>query len=316
MKTTSFFIIFIFLLVFKIANLSAQDKINAEIVKVGKTEGTLVMPISSKSVPVVLVIAGSGPTDRNGNSIAGVYARPYRLLAEDLAKNGISTLRYDKRGVGKSIEEGMKEEDLLFEHYIEDAMAWVEFLGNDKRFSEVIILGHSEGSLIGMVAAQSGKVSKYISLAGAGRPIDEVILQQLKDQKQPENIIADIASVFGLLKEGKTVENVNPMYMNLFRPSVQPYMISWLGYNPQLEIKKLNKPVLIAQGGTDIQVPESEVLLLKGAQPKAQYLLVPKMNHVLKEADSDRVANLETYTKTDLPLAEGLVIGLVKFIKK
>lgn len=316
MKTTLLIIILSLILGFLVGNLFAQEKMkNEEIIKTEKTEGTLLVPKTKKVIPVVLIIAGSGPTDRNGNSMAGISAQPYQLLAEGLAKNDIASLRYDKRGVGKSVIEGMKEDSLRFDDYINDAIAWVELLSKDKRFSKVVILGHSEGSLIGMVAAQSSKVHSYISLAGAGRRIDEVIVQQLKDQKQPENIIKEITDMFEVLKEGKKIENPNPMYFSLFRPSVQPYMISWLKYNPQAEIKKLTKPILIVQGNTDIQVAESESLLLKNANPKATYLLVEKMNHVLKSSTLDRTENIATYSKADLPLADGLVSGLVKFIK-
>ncbi|MCU0390939.1 MAG: lysophospholipase [Thermoflexibacter sp.] len=311
MKTT-FLIIFLGFILQTYAFSQSKE----ETVSVNKIEGTLLTPEPKKTVPVVLIIAGSGPTDRNGNSIAGVTAQPYKLLAEEFAKNEIATLRYDKRGVAKSVTAGMKEDSLRFEHYIDDAVAWVNFLSKDKRFSSVTILGHSEGSLIGMVAAQKSKTSKFISLAGAGRPINEVILQQLKDQKQPENIITDIENLFNQLKEGKLIENPNPMYMSLFRPSVQPYMISWLRYNPQLEIKKLQIPTLIVQGTTDIQVAESEALLLKEASPKAKYLLVEKMNHILKASTADRAENIATYSKPDLPLAEGLMSGLVEFVKK
>lgn len=316
MKIIIFFVIILSLILgFLVGNVLAQPNPMEEIVKTNKIEGTLLVPDAKKAIPVVLIIAGSGPTDRNGNSVAGVAAQPYKLLAEDLAKNNIASLRYDKRGVGKSIIEGMKEDSLRFDDYIDDAVAWVEFLSKDKRFSKVVILGHSEGSLIGMVAAQRSKAHSFISLAGAGRRIDEVILQQLKDQKQPENIITDITGLFAQLTEGKLIENPNPMYFSLFRPSVQPYMISWLKYNPQTEIKKLTKPIFIVQGNTDIQVAESESILLKNANPKAAYLLVEKMNHVLKSSTLDRAENIATYSRADLPLAEGLVSGLVKFIE-
>ncbi|SFE89024.1 alpha/beta hydrolase [Thermoflexibacter ruber] len=311
MKTTLFILIFTFLIM---ENTFSQSK--EEIVKIDKIEGTLLIPDAKKTVPVVLIIAGSGPTDRNGNSGIGITAQSYKLLAEDLAKNGIASLRYDKRGIGKSAEAGMKEDSLRFEHYIDDAVAWVNFLGKDKRFNKIVILGHSEGSLIGMVAAQKSKANSYISVAGAGRPIDEIILQQVKDQKQPENIVNDISGLFAQLKEGKLIENPNPLYFSLFHPSVQRYMISWLKYNPQAEIKKLTIPTLIVQGTTDIQVAESEAKLLKDAKPDAQYLLIEKMNHILKTSSTDRAENIATYSKADLPLAEGLVSGLVQFIKE
>jgi len=316
MKTILLIVILSFILGFLVKNSLAQSNMTEEIVQIDKIEGTLLVPRVSTTVPVVLIIAGSGPTDRNGNSGLGITAQSYKLLAEDLAKNNIASLRYDKRGIGKSIEAGMKEGSLRFEHYINDAAAWVDFLNKDRRFSKVVILGHSEGSLIGMVAVQKSKAHIFISLAGAGRPIDEVILQQLKDQKQPDNIVNDIASLFAQLKEGKLIANPNPMYFSLFRPSVQPYMISWLRYNPQIEIKKLTIPTLIVQGTADIQVAESEAKLLKDAKPDAQFLLIDKMNHVLKISSLDRAENMATYANADLPLAEALVNSLVKFIKE
>lgn len=296
-------------------NIVFSQNTKEESIKNDIVEGTLLIPTSKTPVPLVIIIAGSGPTDQDGNNPLAGKSNSYKLLAEGLAQNNIASLRYDKRGIAKSVVPNFKEDSLDFDQYINDVTKWIDIISKDKRFNKIIILGHSEGSLVGMIASKNSKVSKYISLAGTGRPIDEVILQQLKDQKQPENILKDITDMFGELKKGNKIEKPNPMYYSLFRPSVQPYMISWLKYNPQEEIKKLTLPILVVQGTTDLQVPESEAQLLLKASPKAQYLLIEKMNHVLKTSSADRKENFDTYSKPDLPLSDGLINGIVKFIK-
>ena len=147
--------------------------------KTGNIEGTLLFPDSIKIFPVVLIIAGSGPTDRDGNN-PSMTNNSLKMLAESLCKNGIASLRYDKRGIAKSRSAGLNEADLRFENYIDDASAWIDFLAKDKRFSQIIIIGHSEGSLIGMVAAQNKYVDKFISIAGMGESLDITIKKQLK----------------------------------------------------------------------------------------------------------------------------------------
>jgi len=298
-----------------LVNLAFSQNIKEEPIKNEILDGILLVPISKNPIPLVIIIAGSGPTDKDGNNPLSGKSNSYKLLAEGLAQNNIASLRYDKRGVGKSVVSNFKEDSLTFDQYINDVSSWVNIISKDKRFNKIIILGHSEGSLIGMIASKNTKVSKYISLAGAGRMIDDIIIQQLKDQKQPDNIIKDITDMFNELKKGNKIEKPNPMYYSLFRPSVQPYMISWLKYNPQEEIKKLTIPILIVQGTTDLQVPESEAQFLLKANPKAQYLLIEKMNHVLKTSSTDRKENFDTYSKPDLPLSDGLINGIVKFIK-
>jgi uncharacterized protein len=284
-----------------------------ETVKVGQLTGTLLVPPVAQPMPVALIIAGSGPTDRNGNSGLGITANAYKLLAEGLAGEGIASLRYDKFGVGESVVEGMKEDSLTFDQYIRDAAGLVAHLRQDKRFTKIVIIGHSEGSLVGMVAAQQQPVAGFVSLAGPGRPIDEVLNQQVAGQ--PEPLRTQVAAGLAQLKAGQKIANPNPMLASLFRPSVQPYMISWLRYDPAQEISKLAIPVLIVQGTTDLQVTEDEADKLRASAPKAAYLRVEGMNHVLKTAPASPTENLATYRQPELPLAEGLVKGIASFIQ-
>src|ERR1035437_1292123 len=130
---------------------------------------------------VALLIAGSGPTDRDGNNLA-MKNNSLKMLANELAKNGIASLRYDKRGIGNSKTTGFNEADIRFDNYVNDAKEWVIYLKKVLKFNNIVVIGHSEGSLIGMIVAQDKAVSKYVSVAGAGQPADKIIREQLKNQ--------------------------------------------------------------------------------------------------------------------------------------
>ena len=274
--------------------------------------GTLLSSPTNDSI-VVLIIPGSGPTDRDGNSqLLKGKNNSLKYLAEDLFSAGISSLRIDKRGVGESADAMVKEEDLRFETYIKDVINWVKLLKQEKQFKTIIIAGHSEGSLIGMIAAQQVKVSAYISIAGTGVTADEIIKTQV--ESQPDLIKNEVNRVFEKLKVGDTVGDVNPMLFSLFRPSVQPYMISWIKYNPTIEIGKLTIPILIIQGTTDIQVSVKDANLLHNANAKSKMVLIENMNHVLKESAIDQTENIATYTNPELKNVPQLAKEIVQFI--
>lgn len=282
----------------------------------GKLYGEMEIPKGEQPFPVMLIIPGSGPTDRNGNSVAlPGKNNSLKLLAEQLAEKGIASVRYDKRGVGKSQAAAIPESDLQFDRLAQDAAEWVELLAKDKRFSKVGIIGHSQGSLVGMVTAQEKDVDTFISIAGAGRSIDKVLYDQLKDQL-PDDLMKESKNILERLKQGEHVENVSQELQSVFRPSVQSFLSSWMQYNPAEEIQKLDIPVLIVNGKRDIQVPVSEAEILDKAKGDAELLLIPKMNHVLKEAPEDRTGNMQTYGDPDLPLADGLIEGIVGFLEK
>lgn len=280
----------------------------------GDIYGTLTIADLGKTTPVVLIIAGSGPTDRNGNSTLGIHPNTYKMLAQGLAKSGIASLRFDKRGIGQSKGAMSSESDLRFETYVNDAIEWISMLKSDKRFSSVIVLGHSEGSLIGMIAAGQAKAAGFISIAGVGKPADKILKEQLKD-KLPMSLLAESNRILDSLKAGKTVVTVNPALASLYRPSVQPYMISWIKYDPAKEISKLKIPVMIVQGTTDLQVTVEDAKLLAAAKPDARLLILENMNHVLKEAEADVQKNMATYQNPALPLKAGLMDGIIQFIK-
>lgn len=286
----------------------------------GKIYGTLrIPPTNNKSVPIAILIAGSGPTDRNGNQ-PQMQNNSLKMLSEALFYNGIATLTFDKRGIGESKDSMKSEADLRFEDYINDVKAWIKLLEADKRFSEISIIGHSEGSLIGMIASQNtASVTKYISLAGVAEPAANILKEQLSKQlvTQPKSVQDLIFSYIDKLENDETIEDVPMSLYSLFRPSVQPYMISWFKYDPQTEIKKLTIPILIVQGANDIQVTSQQADLLQNANPKAQKYIIENMTHVLKDCDqTDMISQQAVYTNPTLPLNKELVEIIIDFLKK
>lgn len=277
-------------------------------------KGKLTVPPRPYAVPVALIIAGSGPTDQNGNSLGtAIQPNSYKLLSEALALKGIASLRYDKRGIGSS-QSNLIESQLRFTDFADDAAALLGTLKKDPRFSAVYIIGHSEGSLLGMLAAQQVSVTGYISLAGPGRPADQILLEQLTPQV-PSAMLLEVKRVLDSLKAGKPIPSKDiklpaALISSLFRDSVQPYLISWFKYDPSVEIKRLNCRVIVLQGTTDIQVGVGEAKLL--AQNP---VLLKNMNHVLKLATLEPASQKAAYTDPKLPIAPSLIDAIAAFIQ-
>jgi pimeloyl-ACP methyl ester carboxylesterase len=277
-------------------------------------KGTLTVPDTKDKMPVVLIVAGSGPTDRNGNTVsADMKPNTYLLLADSLKRYNIATLRYDKRMVGQSTATKTQSQT-VFEDFVGDAMACIEFLKADGRFSKIIIAGHSEGSLIGIVASEHDKVDGFISLAGAGFPLDHVLEQQLK--ANAPSVYEKAVPIIDSIKAGQKIkQKLSPEFESMFGASIQTYMHSWFLYNPAQEFAKLTIPTLIIQGTTDIQVGIADAINLKRAKADSKFQTIDGMSHILKEGPENRQQNAATYFKTDLPLHPELIPTLVKFIR-
>jgi uncharacterized protein len=280
----------------------------------GTLYSTQIIPTSNVPEPVVLLIAGSGPTDRDGNTPLAGQNNSLKLLAEGLAGHGIASIRYDKRGIGESLAAGLEEADLRFDTYVEDAALWIQQLQADSRFSSVTAIGHSEGSLIGMLATRKTGADAFISIAGPARTASQVLRDQLQP-RLPDALWQQSEQILAALEQGNTVASVPPELNTLYRSSVQPYLISWFRYTPAQEIRHLTVPVLIVQGTTDLQVPVSEAQALKMAKPDAELRIIEGMNHVLKAVPLDPKQQNASYSEPTLPVVPELVEGISQFIQ-
>lgn len=281
----------------------------------GELFGTLVAPQSSKPIPVALLIAGSGPTDRDGNNPGGGNNDGLRKLAYVLAKHGIASLRYDKRGVAKSQPATPDERNLSVERYVADAVGWSQQLKADQRFNQLILIGHSEGALIATLAAPDAKADALISIAGSARPIDQVLREQLSERRLAPQQLAVSMHILDALKAGHTIANVPADMQGLFRPSVQPYLISLFRQDPAKAFAQLQMPALILQGNHDIQVDVADALMLKEANPNAQLALIEGMNHAMRIVPLDLKAQLASYNNPKLPLSRMLTDKISQFIQ-
>lgn len=277
--------------------------------------GTLTTPANmSGKIPVVLIIAGTGPIDRDGNSEKlNIKANSYKLLAEALGKAGIASLRYDKRMVGQS-QTRQKEDNLRFDDYVDDALGLINMLKDDKRFSKIIVLGHAEGSLVGILAAidTEDETKAFISVDGLGRRADALLKEQMKSK--PGYMSDGFNKILDSLKVGSVQKKVDISLYPYIRPSIQTYLMSWLRFDPTDELKKLKIPVLIVQGTTDLQIPVIEGDKLKHVRSSYTYAVMRGMNYVMKDAPEDQAQNIATYTQPQLPLKPELVSTIVDFI--
>ncbi|MCF6180850.1 alpha/beta hydrolase [Lutibacter sp.] len=308
---------FLIILAFFISQISFSQKATyqkSELDIPTKTEtifGTLLTPNSINKPPLVIIIPGSGPTDRNGNN-AMMKNNGVKYLAEALSNQKIATYRYDKSVLKFTKKDSLKIKALTFKTFINEAKSVIEYFKNTKKYSKIIVAGHSQGSLVGMVAAQNN-ADAFISLEGAGRPIDEILVEQI--EKQAPFLKDETARVLTELKKGKLVTDYNPMLASLFNKTVQPFLISWMKYNPQNEIKKLKIPILIIQGTKDIQVKIEDAELLHKANPKSKLELIENMNHIFKEINGGDNENMQSYSNPNLPVMPELTTSIVNFIK-
>nr|WP_276604894.1 alpha/beta fold hydrolase [Nannocystis sp. RBIL2] len=279
----------------------------------GDIDGSLLLPAGCSPFELVLIHAGSGPTDRDGNSVKMVNDS-LKLLAEGLAERGVATVRFDKRGVAASTAAGpASERDFRLEMYADDAAAWVELLAADERFCGVTIAGHSEGALIGMLAAQRSPADAFVSLAGPGRPAAELLREQLAVRLEGP-LLAEADAILDSLAVGEEVAEVSPELYDLFRPSVQPYLLSWFAYDPAAILAQLEVPSAIVQGTTDIQVGIIDAERLAAAAPEAQVRIIEGMNHVLKAAQLEETSQSQAYFDPSLPVVPELLDALVEWL--
>lgn len=276
--------------------------------------GTLLTPEGAPKA-VAVMLPGSGPTDRNGEG-PGNRSASTRLMAEALAGRGIATLRMDKRGVGESRAAMTAEADVRFDTMVEDALAWTAEAVRQTGLPCAWLIGHSEGALVALVAAQRAEapICGLVLVAGAGRPAGDVLREQL-NASLPDALKPDAMRALDNLEAGRTTQAPEALAA-VFRPSVQPYLMSWLPLDPAKLAADYGGPILIVQGDHDIQIPMSDAERIAAAQPRAELARFEGMNHVLKIAPADRAGNIATYADPDLPLAPGVAEAVGGFILK
>ncbi|MGB7785442.1 MAG: alpha/beta fold hydrolase [Salinimicrobium sp.] len=287
-----------------------QTEITSEEVAINEyVNGTLVKPATEEQVPLVIIIQGSGPTDRNGNQ-PFLQNNSLKQLANGLAEEEIASFRYDKR-ISQVLQGKVSEQDLSFDDFVEDASAAIDHFKQKNSFKKIIVLGHSQGSLVGMLAAKD-KADAFISIAGAAQSLDAILIEQI-GQQMPQ-LKENVEQTIKELKETGTSSSYNPALQAIFRPSVQPFLVSWMKYDPQQEIQKLDLPVLLINGNKDLQIAPSEAQMLQKAAPNAKLVIVDKMNHVLKKIEGDDLENSKSYNEPGLPLHPELVPIISDFI--
>lgn len=284
----------------------------------GNLAGTLSIPREGEGDHVVFIISGSGPTDRDGNSPALPGKNDsLRLLGAGLTDAGLATLRVDKRGIGESV--ATPERELRFETYVEDGVGWLDYLKSEFGFRRFSIVGHSEGSLVGMLVAEHFPVDRFVSLEGAGRTAQETIIRQLRSQL-PRPLLIEVKAIIDRLAAGGETDPLPgsivaiPALAAMFRTDVQPYLMSWFEYDPAAVLARLDIAILIVQGTTDLQVGIADARRLVAANSRARLAEIEGMNHILKTAPADHKTNLATYGNPDLPLAPALVPTVTRFL--
>tara|TARA_B100000965_G_scaffold85100_1_gene68700 strand:+ start:1618 stop:2538 length:921 start_codon:yes stop_codon:yes gene_type:complete len=294
--------------VFNFCSISASDYIINSFDN-HNIHGTLIN-LNNTNSTLAIIISGSGPTDRDGNNTS-MKSDYLKMLAEGLQEYGISTYRYDKRGVGKSVGDLKSGHEIKFSDYINDVVSIINHFKKSKKFKELVVIGHSEGALIGMIASQS-IADRFISVAGAGEDYLTLIERQLSIQ--PPFVRSMSEPIIEKLKNKKLVDSVPPLLNSLFRADVQSYLIDASSYDPVEEISKLNIPILIIQGSTDIQIQVSDALILHKAAKNSRLEIIEGMNHVFRQASDNRLLNLQTYGNPELPIDNNMINIISEFI--
>jgi alpha-beta hydrolase superfamily lysophospholipase len=280
--------------------------------------GTLLVPeprTAGATVRAALILAGSGPTDRNGNQ-PNAHTDKLKMMARALYAEGIATLRIDKRGIAASGPAMTSEAEIKLDHFIADAKAWLGFLRAQERIGRLFIIGHSEGALIATLAAPGENLGGLVLLAGIGAPLGSVLRRQLSTVPMPEALRRRAFDILAALEHGETVQDIPAELTALFRGSVQPFMISSLRRDPVAALAASTASVLVVQGTTDLQVSLDDAKLLAASRPGVELVVIEGMNHTLKLAPADRAAQMPAYTDPDLPLASALVPAVAGFIRR
>lgn len=305
-KFIFFFVIFTSVLASQ--NLSFESH---EITVNSQIDGTLLLPKSSERSTLAIIIADSGPRDRNGNQNFQKN-NVIKKLAVALTSNDIATFRYDKRIV-KQIRRGRIDPNTKFDDFVTDAKDVISYFKLKGDFKQIVIIGHGQGSLIGMLAAKNN-ADAFVSLAGAGRTIDNIIIEQIK--LMDPALVNDTERVFQTLKAGQTTTNYPVALSSMFSPDVQPFLMNWMQYDPAIVIKDLSIPSLIINGSKDLETSIEDAKLLHKAVQNSELQIIDKMNHMLFIIEGDDLENSKSYNESFRELPKELIERTVSFILK
>ena len=288
-------------------------------ISAGALAGTIDRP-GGKTEAVVLILPGSGPTDREGNNPLGVTAAPYKMLAEGLAAKGIATVRIDKRGLFGSKAAIANPNDVSFADYAADTAAWVAAARAATGARCIWLAGHSEGGLVALRSAKQKDVCGLILISSPGRPMAAILREQLSANPANAPLLPDAERILASLEAGKTIDvsGMHPaLAKGLFNPAVQPFLIDMMRQDPVAELRGYKGPVLVISGAEDIQVGKADADALGASRAGVSQDRIAGMNHVLKSVPAgDKAANLAAYGDSSKPLAPGLVEAIANFVKR
>lgn len=276
--------------------------------------GVLWRPASATgATPVVLLIAGSGPTDRDCNQAPLLLTDTYRLMASALAQQGVASLRFDKRGVGQS-GRNFSTADVTLEDFVSDALAMIAHLRRDPRTASITLAGHSEGGLIALLAARAAPVDALALLAAPGRTMGVLVREQLARQLDDAQMAAADRAL-AAVRAGQPLEGVPAPLQRLFNPTVARFLRSVVDVDPAAAFGGLRVPAVIIQGETDAQVSVVDARALAAVRPDARLVLLPRTNHVFKEEALSALPQA-SYGNPDLPLAAGVIEAIVGVVPR
>ena len=195
----------------------------------------------------------------------------------------------------KQLKTGTIDPKISFDDFVSDAVDVIGYFQKDSNFSKVFVLGHSQGSLVAMQALNE-QVTGFISLAGASKNIGDVLIEQVG--RSAPIYALDTERIIAQLKKGQTTTDYPQALAAAFNLETQPFLISWMTYEPSKIIEDISIPILILQGTKDLQVSIEDAETLKAHCSNCQLQIIEDMNHVLVDIKGDQLENYKSYNDT------------------
>jgi len=302
--------------------------------------GTLTLPQKEGFYPVVILITGSGPQNRDEEIMDH---KPFLVISDYLTRNGIGVLRYDDRGVAQSTGDFKTATTADFATDVESAISYLK-TRKDINAKKIGLIGHSEGGIIApMVAAKSKDVDFIVLLAGTGLPGDKLLLlQQERIQKAMQMDAKEISKEQEIFRgaydmvlksntDGTNLKNkLNAYFKQSFDDKLSaeqvnamsnqittPWMFYFLKYNPEPTLEKVKCPVLAIDGEKDWQVPPENLIAIKtalekGGNKNVTTKLFPNLNHLFQDSKTGLPSEYSEIEETFSPVALDLIARWIK----